>query len=126
MPALRVLLLLSMVPSVAMAEDKLPPHAIARIGDHYFYHGPNIRCAVLSPDGTRAASAAQYPGYYRHVSDEDRKKYDRTIVIWDTATGQRIRELTAPKSLIWDLAFSNDGKHLAAACGDYETPGRVA
>src|ERR1700739_3123199 len=76
----------------AYGTESLPPRALARIGDHHFYHGPDIQCAVLSPDGRRAASAANY-AVYHHVGDKERDVYNRLIVLWDTNTGERLREL---------------------------------
>jgi WD40 repeat protein len=93
-----------------LGAESLPPRALARIGDHRFYHGPGIACAVLSPDGRRAASAVHYP-----VTDDERDAYTRAIVLWDAVTGERLRELLVPSAPIECLAFSADGKRLAAA-----------
>jgi hypothetical protein len=64
----RVLLLVLCVLSPAPAADELPPRALARLGDYRFYHGPEIACAVLSPDGSRVASAARYSDDTTQVS----------------------------------------------------------
>jgi WD40 repeat protein len=112
-----------------LAAEPLPPRALARIGDHRFYHGPGLTCAALSPDGRRIASAAQYEfdtwvtnfktgssfQYTRHISDQQRDAYDPIIVLWDAATRERLRELRVPHAPIGDLAFSPDGKRLAVA-----------
>jgi hypothetical protein len=76
----------------ARGADDLPPRAVARLGGHRFYHGPGVTCAVLSPDGQRAASAAEVPVYFRHVVDKQRDAHGRVIILWDTATGERIRD----------------------------------
>jgi WD40 repeat protein len=55
-------------------------------------------CAVLSPDGRRAASVA-----------------DSVLVLWDAATGERLRELPVPQADFRQLVFSGDGRRLAAA-----------
>ncbi|HTU22387.1 MAG TPA: hypothetical protein VMG10_30385 [Gemmataceae bacterium] len=106
--------------SGALAAEALPPRALARIGDHRFYHGPRIDCAALSPDGRLAASAAEYPRYshgiaINYISDKERDAYDPVIILWDTATAERLRELRVPHGVVWQLAFSPDGKQLAAA-----------
>jgi WD40 repeat protein len=97
-----------------VSADDLPAGAIARIGDYRFYHGPGVECAVLSPDGRRAASAAALPPYYRSPSAAARESYDRTIVVWDATTGDRVREIRAPHGSGDGLAFSPDGSLLAA------------
>jgi WD40 repeat protein len=106
--------LAAMMPSATLGADELPPRAIARIGDHRFYHGPGITCAVLSPDGRYVASAAAFPSYFRYVTDKDRDPYQRTVVLWESATGERVREFRAPGGPVWHLAFAPDGKRLAA------------
>jgi WD40 repeat protein len=98
-----------------LGEEPLPPRALARIGDHRFYHGPRITCAVLSPDGRRIASAAHYPFYSRYLAiKKERDAHAPGIVLWDAATGERLCELHLPDATIQHLAFSPDGKRLAA------------
>src|SRR5262245_22935972 len=94
-----------------LGAGELPPRALARLGSHRFYHGPEIECAVLSPDGSRIASAARSSSD-RRLTDKERNAYDSLIVLWDSATGERIRELHAPRRPVWHLAFSPDGKCL--------------
>jgi WD40 repeat protein len=110
----------------ALSKAGGPARALARLGDYRFYHGPEIQSAVLSPDGSRVASAAQYSDHNTQVSDQERQRYNRTIVVWDAATGERIRELRAPRAPLSLLAFSGDGKLLAAACGSYKMRASVA
>src|SRR5262245_44567105 len=125
---LAILLTFSMgfLQTSALGADDLPPRALARLGDYRFYHGPGIECAVLSPDGSRVASVARYSDHNTQVSDQERQRYDCTIVVWEAATGDRIRELRAPRGPLSHLAFSADGRLLAAACGSYKTRESVA
>jgi WD40 repeat protein len=95
-------------------EEPLPPRAIARIGNYRFFHGPGIECAVLSPDGTRVASAARYPIYNHLLSHAEKHAYECVIVVWDAATGERIRELKVAKGPVTHLLFSADGRRLIA------------
>jgi WD40 repeat protein len=44
-------------------------------------------------------------------------------VLWDAATGERVRELCVDKGPLVRLAFSADGRQLAAACGDFKDIG---
>jgi WD40 repeat protein len=97
--------------SGALSAAELPPRAIAQIGSHRFYHGPGIKCAALSPDGTRVASIAEAP---RLV--DQRQVTERTIVLWDAVTGERIREVQSPSGALSHVVFSPDGKLLAAIC----------
>src|SRR5437870_3074001 len=111
-------LLVCVIPSASVRADDLAAEAYAQLGSHRFYHGPGPVDAAFSPDGKRIASIAHYPHYPygSHVSDKEREAYESTIVLWDAATGQRIRELRAPKSPVRYLAFSSDGKRLATTC----------
>src|SRR5262249_37709910 len=115
---------LCIAPALSKAGE--PARALARLGDYRFYHGPRIQSAVLSPDGSRVASVAQYSDDNTQVSDQERQRYNRTIVVWDAATGERLRELRAPRAPLSLLAFSGDGKLLAADCGSYKTRASVA
>src|SRR5262245_51791684 len=89
--------------------QELPPRAIARLGDYRFHHGSNIEFVAMSPDGRLVASLARKPIYFIHITAKDRDPFDRTIVLWDTVTGQRVRELLAPEMEASSLLFSPDG-----------------
>ncbi|MFO1500086.1 MAG: carbohydrate binding domain-containing protein [Verrucomicrobiota bacterium] len=58
----------------------------------------------ISPDGRVLASAS---GFGR-----------TTIQIWDTATGERLRQLEGHTLWVSDLAFTRDGRRLFSAAGD--------
>jgi WD40 repeat protein len=58
---------------------------------------------TASPDGTRLAGAM----------------VDRTIVIWDAATGRQIAVLRGHTDLVLGLAWSADGRRLASASYDH-------
>ena len=68
-----------------------------------FENPPQVAC--FSPDGKLLATGATEPG-------PDRK----TITLWDVATGKRLKTLDGPADTISQIAFSGDGKLLAAAC----------
>jgi WD40 repeat protein len=83
-----------------LKENPLPRGARARIGD-----GSNIFiCLAFSADGKSFASGG----------------YEKTITVWDTASGKAIRSWDAPESNISALVFSPDGKFLASG-GVYDT-----
>lgn len=44
--------------------------------------------------------------------------FDRTIKLWDTASGQELATLTGHGDRVWRVAFSPDGKTLASASAD--------
>ena len=92
--------------SALLGAEELPPRALARLGDHHFYHGPGVTCAVLSPEGRHVASAATYPCYCKYLGDKEREAYERIIVLWEAATGERVRDLTVPHAPVSCLAFS--------------------
>jgi WD40 repeat protein len=68
-------------------------------------HGGGIPDAIFSPDGRRLVSAGK----------------DRKIKIWDPATGALVRELTEPEAPFQTLAYSADGRILAAGLWGGET-----
>lgn len=112
---------MGMMRSSVFSAEPLPPRALARIGSHRFYHGPGITCVALSPDGRRAASAARMPSS-EDGEDIGRSAYDQLIVMWDAATGERIHELHVPQGAVSRLAFSPEGKRLAASYSISEDP----
>jgi WD40 repeat protein len=58
---------------------------------------------AFSPDGQRLATAS--PAF-------------ENAAVWDVATGRRLFSLTGPTNTVHDVAFSGDGRWIAAACGD--------
>jgi hypothetical protein len=101
----------------ALADEPLPPRAIARLGSHRFYHGPGVH-AVLSSDGSCIASAAA--DAFRYAAEKDKEAYECVIVLWDSTTGERLRELQVPHAPVYGLVFSPDSKRLAVSYGRHE------
>jgi serine/threonine protein kinase len=65
-------------------------------------HTGSVRGVAFSPDGTRIASASE----------------DKTVKIWDVATGQVMRTLTGHSGGVTRVAFSLDGSRIATASSD--------
>ena len=65
-------------------------------------HRDHITALVLAPDGSAIATAS----------------YDRTIRLWNPATGAELRVLRDHTDAVFALAFSPDGKFLASASAD--------
>jgi WD40 repeat protein len=65
-------------------------------------HGGKVLRAVFSPDGSRLATASE----------------DRTVKLWDVATGEVVRTLRGHGDTVFAVAFSPDGSTLASASGD--------
>jgi WD40 repeat protein len=60
-----------------------------------------MRCVAIAPDGRLAASGR-----------------DRTVTIWDAATGSALQVFSDGAGRILSLVFSPDGRYLAATNGD--------
>ncbi len=76
----------------------------AKLGPPLSGHSDFVRAVTWSPDGTMFASGSD----------------DKTIKLWDAQTGQVQSTLTGDKRINC-IAFSPDGKILAAGDGYYET-----
>ncbi len=77
-----------------------------------------VYAVAASPDGKTAASAGRYPTV-PYNEDDPYAATSNTVQLWNLETLQSITDLSwwmefAPAS-IWSLAFSADGKYLAAA-----------
>jgi RNA polymerase sigma factor (sigma-70 family) len=81
--------------------DKLPEGALARLGTVRFRHDDWVSDVAIAPDGETLAAAA-----------------GKAISLWDPATGKRRRLLTVPGTWFRCLAYSPDGRMLAAGGGD--------
>jgi WD40 repeat protein/serine/threonine protein kinase/Flp pilus assembly protein TadD len=74
------------------------------IQDHRRFQGHNqlVRSVVFSSDGTRALSGGD----------------DRTLRLWDVATGKELRCFKGHDSQIWSVALSPDGRRALSASRD--------
>jgi WD40 repeat protein len=66
-------------------------------------HMASVYCLAFTPDGKTAISGSE----------------DKTIRMWDIATGRQIRRIDRHRTWIQDIAISPDGKNLASASGNW-------
>jgi WD40 repeat protein len=81
--------------------DELPKYAIARLGTERFRTSFPISCLAVSEDGTRVAASNMSIGSQSRIQ------------VLDTGNGKTVWECGCHGSLIFDLSFSRDGRHLA-------------
>ncbi|HTU89248.1 MAG TPA: sigma-70 family RNA polymerase sigma factor [Gemmataceae bacterium] len=79
--------------------DPLPPEARMRLGTVRFRAGGLIHACACSPDGKTVAAACA----------------NRTVYLFDAATGKPIHRLLGHPNNVTSLAYSPDGKTLASA-----------
>jgi WD40 repeat protein len=85
--------------------DPLPKGAISRLGTTRFRHTSQVVSIAYTPDGALMATGG----------------YDAAVRVWETGTGKERYRFSFDREPHYDgslVAFSQDGKHLAAAGGD--------
>ncbi|HEY4242808.1 MAG TPA: protein kinase [Kofleriaceae bacterium] len=96
---------------------------IDRVTDRPVIHRCNGSVALLDPAGHATELLTKGFAVNRLVASPDGRLLagaldDRSIHIWNSASGQLVETLTGHSDLVEDLAFSPDGRELASASYD--------
>jgi len=80
------------------AQDKFPAEVVPQMG-----HSSDVHSVAFSPDGRFALSGSG----------------DRTVKLWEVATGKELRSFSAHTGVVFSVAFSPGGRLALSGSGDH-------
>jgi WD40 repeat protein len=78
---------------------------------------PGCACVAFSPDGRLVAAGSAERAWSYSVRVRTRDLLRHRVVVWEAATGREVASLAGDDMDVLGIAFTRDGRSLAAACG---------
>src|SRR5262249_43046542 len=102
----------------SLRTDRIPPEVLAAVGDGDPARAPSGLVAVLGEAGPVHRGEVHNVAYSANGRWLASASFDKTLILWEVATGRARRVLRGHDGEVSAVAFSKDGKTLVSASYD--------